>query len=77
MEWGITIYGNVINNLRYVYNKLIIAESKAELQQLLDIVVGESEKKGLYRTSSLSVTMVFLKSSNTMPCIIKLHGQSL
>ena len=38
--------GNVINNLRYADDTVVIAETETELQQLMDIVVQESEIKG-------------------------------
>ena len=39
--------GHVINNLRYADDTVII-ESKNQLQQLMDMVVEESEAKGLF-----------------------------
>ena len=42
---GIRIGGNeFINNLRYADDTVVIAETKTELQQLMGIVVQESEK---------------------------------
>ena len=40
---GIKMGGHVINNLRYADDTVIIAESKNQLQQLMDTVVEESE----------------------------------
>ena len=53
--------GHVINNFRYAYDSVIIAESKIQLQQLqlMDTVVEESEVKGLFLNSAKSFTMVF------------------
>ena len=45
--------------------------------RLLDIVVGECDKKGLYLNSSKSFTKVFPKSSTTKSCRITEHGQPL
>ena len=42
---GIKMGGHVINNLRYADDTVIIAESKNQLQQLMDTVVEESEAK--------------------------------
>ena len=44
---GIKIAGNNINNLRYVDDTTLMAESEDELQSLLMKVKEESEKVGL------------------------------
>ena len=69
--------GNVINHLRYTDNTVIIAESKNQLQQLMDTVVGKSEVTGLFLISAKSFTMVFSKSEVRHTCKITLHGNTL
>ena len=59
---GFRVGGTVINNLRYADDTVIIAETEEELQQLINIVVRESENKGLCLNGSKSFTMVFSKS---------------
>ena len=44
---GIKIAGRNINNLSYVYDTTLMAESEEELQSLLMKVKEESEKVGL------------------------------
>ena len=44
---GIKIAGRNINNLRYVDDTTLLAESKEELKSLLKKVKKESEKAGL------------------------------
>ena len=44
---GIKIAGRNINNLRYVDDTTLLAESKEELKSLLKKVKEESEKAGL------------------------------
>ena len=44
---GIKIAGRSINNLRYVDDTTLVAESKEELKSLLMKVKEESEKVGL------------------------------
>ena len=44
---GIKIAGRNINNLRYIDNTILMAESKEELKSLLMRVKVESEKPGL------------------------------
>ena len=63
--------GTVINNLRYADDTVIIAETGEELQQLIDIVVRESENKGLYLNGSKSFTMVFSTSTVIYKDIIR------
>ena len=57
----------------YANDIVIIAETEEELQQLIDIVVPESENKRLYMNGSKSFTMVFSKST----CNITMYGTSL
>ena len=67
----------VIKNLRYADETVILAETKHELQHLMDIVVQESEQKGLFLNIAKSYTMVFSKSSSIPTCQIKVHGKPL
>ena len=53
------ISDKVVNNLRYADDTVILCESEEQLQQLIDVVVTEIEKKGLYLNSAKSFTMVF------------------
>ena len=46
----------------YADDTVIIAESKNQLQQLMDTVVEESEAKGLFLNSAKSFIMMFSKS---------------
>ena len=47
MQVGIKIAGRNINNLRYVHDTTLMAESEEELKSLLMKVKEESEKVGL------------------------------
>ena len=67
----------VINNLRYADYTVIIAESKNQLQQLMDKVVEESEATGLFLNSAKSFAMVFSKSEVRPTCKITVHGNTL
>ena len=44
---GFIVGGHNINNLRFADNTVLITESEALLQELLDKVIEESRKKGL------------------------------
>jgi len=67
----------VINNLRYADDTVIIAESEEQLQQLINVVVGASEEKGLYLNSAKSFTMVFSKAPLNPKCNISVHKNTL
>ena len=44
---GILVGGQIVNNLRYADDTVLIAESEGKLQEILDKVVESSERKGL------------------------------
>ena len=67
----------MINNHMYADDTVIIAESKNQLQQLMDTVMKESEAKGLFLNSAKSFTMVFSKSEVRPTCKITVHGNTL
>ena len=74
---GFRMGGRVINNLRYADDTVILAETEYELQDLMDIVVQESEQKGLFLNICKSYTMLFNKSSSIPTCQIKVYGKPL
>ena len=67
----------MINNLRYADDTVILAETEHELQHLMDIVIQESELKGLFLNMDKSYTMVFTKSSSIHTCQIEVHCKPL
>ena len=72
---GFRVGGTVINNLRYADDTRILAETEEEL--LIDILVRESENKGLYLNGSKTFIMVFSKSKVIPTCNITIYGTSL
>ena len=58
---GIRFNGHVINNLRYADDTALLATNKKDLQNLLDVVVRESEKRGLNLNAKKTETMVITK----------------
>jgi len=54
-----------INNILYADDTTLIADSEAKLQNLLNVVVVESERKGLSINRQKSMCMVIAKSSVT------------
>ena len=63
---GIQIAGRNINNLRYVDDITLMAESEEELKSLLMKVKEESEKTGL----KLSI-----QKTKIMASVLSLHGR--
>ena len=65
-QGGIKIAGRNINNLRYVDDTTIMAESKEELKSLLMKVKEESEKVGL---------KLNIQKTKIMHLVPSLHGK--
>ena len=47
VEKGLKVGGQNTTNLRYADDTVLLVKSVKDLQKLLDVVVGESELKGL------------------------------
>ena len=56
---GFKIGGTVVNNyhLRYADDTVIVAESEEQLQRLINVVVANSEEKGLHLNSAKSFSI--------------------
>ena len=65
---GIKIAGRNINNLRYVDNTTLLAESEEELKSLLMKVREESEKVGLKLNT---------QKTNIMPSSWQIDGETV
>ena len=75
---GIKIGGCIINNLRYADDTVLVAEKEEDLQKLLDVVVKESEKKGLdLNIKKNPVTMVITKKATIPGCNIQINDRAL
>lgn len=72
---GIKINGNIIKNIRYADDTVIMASSISELQSLMDLIVKHSEDFGLYMNTSKTKLLVFLKTPR--PATLKLHGETI
>ncbi|GFO15462.1 hypothetical protein PoB_004196700 [Plakobranchus ocellatus] len=73
---GIKIGGSNINNLRYADDTVLIAENEKDLQQLLDIVKEESEKKGLELNRKKTQVMVVSRKQELPIINIYIKGTS-
>ena len=60
-EKGLKVGGQNITNLRYADDTILLAESVEDLQKLLDVVVRESELKGLSINCQKTECMVVSK----------------
>ena len=72
---GFKFGGKVVKNLRYVDDIVIVSESNEQLQQLINVVVTESERKTLYLNSAKSFTMVLINAKVNPTCNITVHGK--
>ena len=67
---GFVIGGRNMTNLRYADDTVLLAESKEQLQALLDKVVEESRKKGLTINCAKTQSMVVCKSRAIPDCTL-------
>lgn len=68
---GLKVNGENINNIRYADDTALIAGSEKDLQSLLDIVVKESESKGLLLNTKKTECMVVSKKAINPKCNLK------
>ena len=70
----IKVGGYNMNNIRYADDTVLIADNEKELQEMLDTVVRESEKKGLSLNKKKTEVMVISKKNCTHACNIVMNG---
>ncbi|GFS10292.1 retrovirus-related Pol polyprotein from type-1 retrotransposable element R2 [Elysia marginata] len=71
---GIGLGGHNINNIRYADDTVLIAQSEHSLQKMLDIVVKESEIKGLSLNIAKTESMTMSKKPPAPSCKIRSNG---
>ncbi|GFS03660.1 endonuclease-reverse transcriptase [Elysia marginata] len=71
---GIGLGGHNINNMRYADDTVLIAQSEQSLQKMLDIVVKESEIKGLSLNIAKTESMTISKKPQAPSCKIRSNG---
>ena len=74
---GIKVGGYNMNNIRYADDTVLIADNEKELQEMLDTVVRESEKKGLSLNKKKTEVMVISKKNCMPACNIVMNGTVL
>ena len=76
-EKGLRVGGQNITNLRYADDTVLIAESQEDLQRLLDVVVAESERKGLSINCKKTESMVISKKKEAPTCNLKVKDKTI
>ena len=76
-ERGLKIGGQNITNLRYADDTVLIAESQEDLQRMLNVVVTESEGKGLSINCKKTECMVISKKKEAPKCHIKIRDNTI
>ena len=67
---SIRVGGNIINNLRYADDTVLIADSEDKLQNILTTVTVESDYKGLQLNAKRIECIVISKQSDISVCNI-------
>lgn len=75
-DCGIKVNGEVINNIRFADDTVLIADSDTGLQSLVERLEGSCKKYGMKINSSKTKVMVFGKNQN-VPIPIKIEGNTL
>ena len=75
VEKGLKVGGQNITNLRYADDTVLLAKSVEDLQKLLDVVVRESELKGLSINCKKTECMVVSKKKDIPRCSLKVKDQ--
>ena len=57
---GINISGNIVNNLRYADDTVLIADNEQDLQNIVDTIHRQSKEFGLDMNVKKTKTMVYL-----------------
>ena len=74
---GVNVGGRNINNLRYADDTALIADSREKLQDLVNILVRESESKGLRVNALKTQVLVVSKGDIQVPANIVVNNQQL
>ena len=74
---GLKVNGETINNIRYADDTVLLADSLENLQSLLNIVVTESERKGLSLNVKKTECMVVSKNAVNPICNLESKGEKI
>ena len=73
---GLAMNSTNINNIRYVDDTTLLANSNGDLQKIFNVVKSTSEQKGLDMNVKKTKTMVISKNED-MQVKIKVEGKNL
>jgi len=74
---GILVNGHNINNIRYADDTVLISDTEAGLQRLLDEIIIESERFGLFLNTKKTYTMTVSKKVEPPVCEITAKGDHI
>ena len=74
---GIVVGGNIINNLRYADDTVLLADCEEDLQSLVTNIKEESSKYGLEINKKKTKAMVITKNSEVPQVNIEIEGEKL
>ena len=74
---GLTVGGNIINNLRYADDTVLLAETAKDLQNIVTIIKNESEEVGLKMNIKKTKSMVITKKSEVPKIDIRIDGKPI
>ena len=74
---GISIGGMNMNDVRYADDTALMADSVERLQAILDRVVSESERKGLFINIKKTFCMVISKQKAILSCNIFINEEQV
>ena len=74
---GIEINGRNVNNVRYADDTVLIAEKECDLQNMVDVIVRESDKMGLDLNAKKTEVMVVTRYKERPKCNIKVNQNNL
>ena len=74
---GVCVNGKMINNLRYADDTVLIATNEKDLQELLNIVVEKSERRGLSLNIKKTYSMVVTKETAAPRCSLQIRGENI
>ena len=72
-----TVGGNIINNLRYADDTVLLAETAKDLQNIVTIIKNESEEVGLKMNIKKTKSMVITKKSEVPKIDIRIDGKPI
>ena len=74
---GLQLDDRNFNNLRYVDNTSLFADTEEKLQELVSTVAKESEKLGVMINCQKTFSMVCTEKAKILTCRLKIKGSEI